>query len=500
MKKSRIMQKWLSLSIRYKINAFIYGIVIAVLIICIFFLGTISILTSDFDMILGDSHEVNKALVAFDDENTAFVSYSLTLMDEDYIHYQNAKSVSKLAIEALVLDYPKTGESRYLLTQAVQTAYKTYTNQCDTVLEISVRDGSYETEYYKAVDMASYISRYLQDLTKTTLAEGDARYAARMESMKLVPILSVTLSVVILALAMLLGTMAMRDIIRPVLRLADSAKQIADNNLDTPDIEVSNKDEIGQLVAMFNKMKGAMRRHIETLKEVNEMEIRLHQEELRQVEMEQQLKSMQLSMLQSQINPHFLFNTLNTIYSTAKIEGAVRTEELIQRLANLFRYNLQTSDAIVPLERELNIIQDYMYIQQRRFGQRLTFVVDNRVPENTVFIPVFTLQPIVENAVIHGVSKKVSGGSIRVKIYQKSNDVYINVTDTGLGISPEKLSDMLDESRQQQGHVSHIGIGNVRSRLAILFEGSQFKIFSRLGLGTSVRLVLPEQKEDTPYV
>jgi len=498
--KHRGKEWWMSLSIRYKIGIFVGSIMVMIIVVCLFSLGAVYVHMRDFNEILGDSYQVSDSLVCFEAENAAFIACSQRMNDESLTQYQQAKQQTKEAISRLRLDYRQTGLQRYLITQAVQTSYGYYSSECNRLLSLTIRDTIYANQYYDTLDIAGYISRYLQELMKETLDEGNKSYARKMQALQILPVISISLSIIILVLAALLGTMTMRQIIRPVLQLADSAKKIAESRLDTPDVQVENQDEIGQLVGMFNKMKGSMREYIATLQEVNQMESRLHQEELRKVEMEQQLKTMQLSMLQSQINPHFLFNTLNTIRSTSKIEEAHYTEELIQRLANLFRYNLQTSDAIVPLEREMNIVQDYIYIQQRRYGSRLNFVTDNQVDEKVVFVPVFTLQPLVENAIIHGISPKEEGGSVRVRIRRKGELVLITITDTGQGISRQELHSLMDQTTGQQGHLSHIGMGNVRSRLEMLFAGSCFKVYSRVGLGTSIRLVLPARKEGALHV
>lgn len=500
MAASRVKNRWLSLSIRYKIGIFVGMIAVMVIAICLFSLGAVFIHMRDFNEILGESYQVNQSLVCFEAENAAFIACSRSMSEESLLQYQQAKRQTMEAIYQLKLDYQKTGIQRYLLTQAVQTSYDYYRSECSRLLSVTIKDVPYANQYYATLDIATYISRYLQDLMKETLDEGNESYSRKVQTMQILPVITISLSLVILALAALLGTVTMRQIIRPVLQLAESAKSIAENRLDTPDIQVTNQDEIGQLVEMFNRMKDSMGKYIATLQEVNRMESQLHQEALQKVAMEQELKSMQLSMLQSQINPHFLFNTLNTIRSTAKIEEARFTEELIQRLANLFRYNLQTSDAVVPLERELNVVEDYIYIQKRRFGPRLTYVTDCRVDETAVLVPVFTLQPLVENAIIHGISPKEEGGSVRVRIRRRDDAIQITITDTGQGISRERLDALLDQTTEHKGHLSHIGMGNVRSRLALLFAGSRFQVYSREGLGTSIRLTLPPQEEELPHV
>ena len=159
-------------------------------------------------------------------------------------------------------------------------------------------------------------------------------------------------------------------------------------------------------------MKHATEGYINTLKEKNEMAERLHKEEVERIEMEKRLDAARLELLKSQINPHFLFNTLNMISCMAKLEEAQTTERMISSLGNLFRYNLKTSEQIVPLERELKVVQDYMYIQQMRFGSRISHDLRVEVDGGETMIPAFTLQPLVENAIIHGIARKEEGGRI----------------------------------------------------------------------------------------
>jgi sensor histidine kinase YesM len=490
----------MALPIRKKLNLFIWLITGAVSALCLVLLGTLYLHVRDFNGILGDSYQVNHALVSFKAENNAFIDLFQSANDETLTLYQDARQETRASLAQLSPDYEKHGIDRYLVTQAIQSAYRYYGEECNFLLSASAQDTAYASRYYAALDVADYIDGYFRQLMQSALDEGTATYSERLRSMRVVPVVSVSLSLFTLLLAGFLGWVTNRDVVRPVLQMANIAARIAENDLDSPDVTVENLDEIGRLALIFNRMKDSMRKYILTLQEVNQMEARLYQEDLQKVEMEEKLKSMQLSMLQSQINPHFLFNTLGTIRSTAKIEDARYTEELIQRLANLFRYNLQTSDAIVPLEREIAIIEDYIYIQRRRFGLRLRFVMDSRVKAGRVGVPAFTLQPLVENAIIHGIAPKEEGGSVRVQIFERQGVIHIRVTDTGLGISHDRLDEMLGQTVNQQGHLSHIGIGNVRSRLAILFPGSTLRVQSRMGLGTSVRLEIPLGKEKPPHV
>ena len=139
------------------------------------------------------------------------------------------------------------------------------------------------------------------------------------------------------------------------------------------DVQIENQDEMGQLVRNFNRMKHAMEEHIHTLQEKNEMSTRLHREEVERMETEKRLEAARMELLKSQINPHFLFNTLSMIACTAQLEDAEITEKMITSMSSLFRYNLKTSEQIVALKQELDVVEHYIYIQKMRFGSRVSY-------------------------------------------------------------------------------------------------------------------------------
>ena len=279
-----------------------------------------------------------------------------------------------------------------------------------------------------------------------------------------------------------------------MVRLAHCSRKIARNDFSGNDVTVENKDEMGELVQAFNKMKHATEGHINTLKEKNEIAERLHKEELGRIEMEKRLDAARLELLKSQINPHFLFNTLNMIACMAKLEEADTTERMISSMSSLFRYNLKTSEQIVPLAQELKVVEDYMYIQQMRFGSRIAYDCRLEVDEEETIIPAFTLQPIVENAIIHGLSKKEQGGKILLKIWKEGNKVIISVADTGVGMSQESLLKLRGALKAGGTARVGIGLGNICRRIHAMYKNGDFRIYSSQGNGTVVQVTVPQDE------
>ena len=204
----------------------------------------------------------------------------------------------------------------------------------------------------------------------------------------------------------------------------------------------------------------------------------------------------ELRALQSKINPHFLFNTLNMISCMAKLEEAQTTERMISSLGNLFRYNLKTSEQIVPLERELKVVQDYMYIQQMRFGSRISHDLRVEVDGGETMIPAFTLQPLVENAIIHGIARKEEGGRIFLRIWKRKDKIVISLADTGVGMEEEALKRLMDALKGHRTARVGIGLGNIYQRIKSMYEDGDLRIYSKAGKGTVVQIILPAAREE----
>jgi two-component system LytT family sensor kinase len=190
-----------------------------------------------------------------------------------------------------------------------------------------------------------------------------------------------------------------------------------------------------------------------------------------------------LQALTSQINPHFLFNTLNSVSSLIRIDPH-RARQMILKLSNILRRLLRKHDSMARLRDELEFIDDYLAIELVRFGDKLRFESDIDPSTLDMFIPSMLLQPLVENSVKHGLSSKVEGGTIRIETRVAGGRLHLRIEDDGVGIPEHKLARMLD---------SGIGVSNVRERLRVLF-GSNYRMWidSQPGGGTRIAIEFPE--------
>lgn len=208
---------------------------------------------------------------------------------------------------------------------------------------------------------------------------------------------------------------------------------------------------------------------------------------LMEVSKVEQMKSMadkaELKALQRQINPHFLFNALNAITSFIRINPN-KARELIINLSDYLRYNLELNNEFVDIKKELQQVKDYIEIEKARFGNRLNIIYD--IDEVDIQIPTLTIQPLVENAIIHGILKEKGTGTVTIAVKDEGQVVKISIIDSGIGISEEVIQNVYADTVPE----NKIGLYNVHLRLKLIYgEGL---IIKRLEKGTSVEFYIKE--------
>lgn len=215
--------------------------------------------------------------------------------------------------------------------------------------------------------------------------------------------------------------------------------------------------------------------------------------------------------LQNQINPHFLYNTLEGIRSEALMEGVDSIAEMTEALATFFRYTISNMEHLVTLEDELANIENYYYIQQFRFGDKLKLNIQyafrDEMDEMEVLqyrLPKLTLQPVVENSIFHGIERKVGKGHLVIRISATDSRLVIKVSDDGLGMEAEKVQELneklkslsLDDVNPKADKQGGIAIQNVNNRIKLLFgEEYGIYVYSQKGAGTDVEISLPLVKD-----
>jgi sensor histidine kinase YesM len=312
-------------------------------------------------------------------------------------------------------------------------------------------------------------------------------------------IVTVLISIIAIALLGIIYIFILsRSISEPIQKLTTYAMEIAKGNFQTQELNINSSEDLNILALAFNKMATSIRTMIQEITEKSDLERKLYEQEMKNLKISEQLNEARFLALQSQINPHFLFNTLNAIMRKSMFQKAKDTTQLIQSLSNILRYNLESSSKEVLLEEELAVIKEYVYIQQARFGSRIGFDIMAEIDIHVVQIPRFIIQPLVENAIIHGIEPKEIGGIVRIKIFKKDDAVWIKIIDNGIGISKEQIDRILSgaEEISLKGHTTGIGLTNVRDRMVLYYKDPGcFGLSSKLNWGTVITLKIIPNKE-----
>src|SRR5689334_9235972 len=276
-----------------------------------------------------------------------------------------------------------------------------------------------------------------------------------------------------------------RSIYTPIKKLHDVTTTITKNDLQAL-MTSDNVDEITELGMSFNIMIGKIKDLLDS-----------------KIKEQEDLKKAELRALQAQINPHFLYNTLDTIIWMAESKKTDQVIKIVSALSNFFRISLSKGMDWITIGEEVERIKSYLTIQKMRYRDILDFniEVDDKVTENTILK--LLLQPLVENALYHGIKNKRQKGTISLRVKRKGEDeILLEVEDDGIGFTPQKLAQLQAELNDDSGNMkleSGFGLGNVNKRVR-LYYGKHYglSIQSEYSSGTCVTLVIPAKFETLP--
>ena len=492
--RQRFEQLWQTLTIKKKILTFTGAVFLVCLLSVILNIWVVKFSLVDFNRILEQNTDSINLVQALETERSYFKDYIQRQEGVTKEMLSEAMKSTEKAVYKMPFDYGMIGAERYSRTWSMRSSYEVYVEKRTDFLTKGKENEYYIRDLYRIYEMQDYLLLYARNLMTDTLEVSGVEYQQKIPGLLSVPIVVIGGGLAFLFAAVKLAQLMNQAIIVPVMKLVGASKSIAGNDFYIEDVRVENQDELGELVHAFNKMKYATGEYISALEEKRTTLDLLHAEEMEKLEVQRRLEAIRLDLLKSQVNPHFLFNTLNVIGGMANIEEAETTEKMIKALSSLFRYNLKTDDIVVPLTRELKVVENYMYLQQMRFGERIGYDVVCEADRERVQVPAFTFQPLAENAIIHGLSKKEEGGRLRIRIKLKSDGLHIAIGDTGKGMKKEELLSLrrkLKEGGTEEGHRG-IGLGNIFRRVTSMYPDGKVEIFSKENVGTVVVVVIPQ--------
>ena len=284
-------------------------------------------------------------------------------------------------------------------------------------------------------------------------------------------------------------------------KLSAMTAELSAGNFDIPDLEtgVGSIDELDQVIVAFNHMKTEISKYIEEIRRQETLKQEYMQEKIRNMKMEGLVRHMEIYALQAQMNPHFLFNTINTGMQLAIVEGADRTGEYMDYMARLFRHIIRNKEIIVPLRHEIEGLDFYFYLLRVRFPKNLSLTMECREDILDIKVPVSILQPLVENCIIHAFKERYDEFSrcITVKAELKVKQLVISVVDNGQGIGRERVQELLHPQSIDESSVSRVmGLKNVIQRLYFFYPDDPNVVDIVTGKnGTAVIIRIDTEKE-----
>ncbi len=274
-----------------------------------------------------------------------------------------------------------------------------------------------------------------------------------------------------------------------ILSLEQSFENVEDDEL-SPIEKVEGNDEITALINSYNRM----------VERMNELMHTVYKDRLQQQENDIARQNAELLALHSQINPHFLFNALESIRMHSLIKKESETAEMVGKLAVMERSYVSWGEDLIPVQREMDFVSAYLLLQKYRFGERLNYELDIDEDCKEIEIPKLTIVTFVENACLHGVERKAANGWIFVRAYKEDGSLKLEIEDTGEGVN-EEVQDAINEqlenvSLEMTKGKKHVGMLNACLRLKLLSRGrAKYRLESEEGVGTVFHIEIPLEKE-----
>lgn len=479
----RLQKTWNDISIRKKIALMVGSIIVATwLLICIVVLQQRHF-SQESSIIMDDYMEITSFLNAFSAENVCLEVYMReNAPDSAQEEYQAATLETDLCLRELVPDLSIDRQQEYVLKRAINNAMAYYRYSQQILLRIA-EDEDNIPQYLSMKTQAAYIDGYTRELLYSRMEQGDLQWQEIVSANDVSNRMFGILLVIATALMLFVMWLLVHSVLAPLTELGHAANQISAGQYDAAPIEIKGKDEIGRVAASFNLMQREVRKTVRALEDKAELEKHLREKEMETAQMQKALQEGRFAQLQSQINPHFLFNTLSTISALAREEGAPMSEDLIIRLSNFFRYSLESHEKMVTLEQEIKLLRDYMELQETRYGDRIRMEIHSNPQLEHVIVPKFILQPLVENAILHGLRACTADGYIRVRVRKNKGTIAIYVTDNGCGFDTQLRK--TDQPRKS------VGLENIAERM--LLNNGRLDVFSIPGLGTCARITIKEE-------
>lgn len=491
-------KKWMSMTLRQKLVMLFIVTSCFIVIVNLYTYASISRMLQRVEKVYTSNVSLNDLSDGLDTLHTATSDYLQTKSSDAMERYYRSEQDYRELLEML---NRKATDNEILLTEKnIYGLSQSYLELSGEIIQAKRGRNveRYASLYSDASELYDEIHTFIYSLNNEQFKNNSVTYRALVESLRYTEMITVIVLLLVLVGNGGLIVMSTRMITEPLKLLADTADEVAKGNFAVEQLPVRQLDEVGIVTAAFNQMVRSIRTYIEQLRITMERESQLKERELM---MQSHLKDAQLKYLQAQINPHFLFNTLNAGAQLAMMEDAAKTEQFLLNVSEFFRYNVRKNNQQVTLGEEVRLVDNYVYILNVRFAGEIHFEKEVDQSLGNVAVPGMILQPLVENAVNYGIRNIDWEGRIELTVCRKDHHISISVWDNGAGMTRERIDQVLTGSIDEEAATDHsngVGMRNVIERLNLFFhDQAKMEIFSEgLDKGTEVVITIPFAGEE----
>lgn len=487
-------RRWKDVPLGRKVLLAVVSIMLLMLVINIILYSQINKTIRRMDTVYSSNVDLTELSDSLSDVQEALYAYLSVKTSDSLENYYKSEQTYRNLLENLGNQI--SSNPTMLLERNIRKMSESYLALAEEA--VSAKRGrnveKYKELYDSSQNLYSYINTYIDELNSQQFRNNSASYQTLREALEYLEISSLVLMTVMMGIGILMLFGITKGMIEPLTNLAETANLVGQGNFNVKMPPTDSLDEVGIVTRAFNTMVESLEEYIIRTTRSTEKEQQMMERELL---MKNHLKEAQLKYLQSQINPHFLFNSLNAGAQLAMLEDAEKTCIFVEKMADFFRYNVKKGLEDASLEEELAAVENYIYILNVRFAGEIHFTrqADERIMDCRV--PSMILQPIVENAVNHGIRNIDWEGCIHLEIMEEEGRIFIRIRDNGKGMSQERIQEVLSGQAgdgEEQSDSTGVGMNNVISRLELYYNQKNLVDIRSRGenKGTEVILKLPK--------
>jgi sensor histidine kinase YesM len=294
-----------------------------------------------------------------------------------------------------------------------------------------------------------------------------------------------------------INTSIYRNMVRGIEKLTEAAQEIKTQNLDIEDIADTPYIEMNFVIRTFNEMKHTIREMIQEINKNFKIKERLSEQVLENEMQKRRLAESKMKELQMQINPHFLFNTLSLVIRSIQLDEKETSIVLIKSISRILRTSIEIQSTSIAIDEEIELLESYLYIQKIHGKGRIDFQLDIRKSymDEEIMVPPLIIQPLIENAIQHGLKNIVKDGKVKISIVEKAKCIQVIVEDNGCG-----LSDRVVDNLKNHTQTKNIGMYNVMERLRLMYHKDDVMEIESNGRGTKITLFLYKEVEEAEKI